>query len=619
MYFRILSALALLTMMSCLAFANEQELPPAKTLTELQQQIETLMQQHGIPGAGIAIVDRQQDRWVTGIGLASKDPEKPASAETLFRIGSISKMLVAMAALKLQEDGKLSLQTPLKEIAPEVAFENPWEKTHPVRLVHLLEHTAGWDDIHLVEYASNDPTPLTIKQALDLHPHSRVSRWRPGQRMSYSNSGPAVVAYVIEKVTGENFEDYIKKAFFEPLDMMSAGYRYPKEEELMATLYEQGKPAHYWHIAMRPSGAINASARDMAHLLRFFIERGSANGEVILSEQSIRRMERPESSLAAQAGLTTGYGLGNFTSYHKHFVFHGHDGGINGGLAQLAYLPKQGLGYVLMINADSGPGFRAIGKAIRNYLVFGLPVPKAPEFREQITSSQKEYQGYYTPVNPRQQLTMFLDRIFGDVYFRFDSDRVYISNRQEHFYFPINDRLFVRDDHSAATMVLLSDESGPAIQVDTRYYQKTSSFIHWLKLSIAWLFLILVVINLFWFWVWLVRRLSKKIEPGPAMQIRLWPFFASVSLVCFIALFIYGQVTDFLTLLGAPTLVSIGIMLCTYAFAILSVMGLVQVVRYWQEPLNKWAKGFCLLSSMVFVIATFYFAYYGVIGMQTFG
>ena len=97
-------------------------------------------------------------------------------------IGSTSKIFVALAVLKLVEQGKLSLDDTLADLAPDVAFENPWEETHPIRVVHLLEHTTGWDDIHLPEYAHNQPDPVSLKEGLDFHPHSRISRWRPGSR-----------------------------------------------------------------------------------------------------------------------------------------------------------------------------------------------------------------------------------------------------------------------------------------------------------------------------------------------------------------------------------------------------------------------------------------------------
>jgi CubicO group peptidase (beta-lactamase class C family) len=71
-----------------------------------------------------------------------------------------------LAALKLQEEGKLKLSDKLQQSLPEVAFQNPWESTDPVRLVHLMEHTTGFDDLHLREWAHNDPMPVTLKEAL---------------------------------------------------------------------------------------------------------------------------------------------------------------------------------------------------------------------------------------------------------------------------------------------------------------------------------------------------------------------------------------------------------------------------------------------------------------------
>lgn len=73
-------------------------------------------------------------------------------------------------------------------MAPEIEFTNPWEDTDPIRIVHLLEHTTGWDDLHPVEFANNDPSPLSLREGLDLHPHTRVSKWVPGTRIAYCNS-----------------------------------------------------------------------------------------------------------------------------------------------------------------------------------------------------------------------------------------------------------------------------------------------------------------------------------------------------------------------------------------------------------------------------------------------
>ena len=95
--------------------------------------------------------------------MADVADHKPATAETLFRIGSVSKAFAAMAALQLQEEGKLKITDTVKQWVPDVAFDNPWEATDPVRLVHLMEHTTGFDDIHMREYALNDPTPIRLE------------------------------------------------------------------------------------------------------------------------------------------------------------------------------------------------------------------------------------------------------------------------------------------------------------------------------------------------------------------------------------------------------------------------------------------------------------------------
>jgi CubicO group peptidase (beta-lactamase class C family) len=83
----------------------------------------------------------------------------------LFRIRSVSKGFVALAALQLQEAGKLKLTDTVRQWAPDVAFVNPWEATDPLRLMHLMEHTSGFDEMHLREYALDDPA-MTLDAAL---------------------------------------------------------------------------------------------------------------------------------------------------------------------------------------------------------------------------------------------------------------------------------------------------------------------------------------------------------------------------------------------------------------------------------------------------------------------
>jgi protein-L-isoaspartate O-methyltransferase len=239
----------------------------------------------------------------------------------------------------LQEAGKLKLTDTVRQWTPDVAFVNPWEAANPVRLVHLMEHTSGFDEMHLREYALNDPA-MTLNDALAYGASSRVCRWPPGERMAYCNSGPAVLAAVIEKVSGERFEDYVQKHFFNPLHMDGASYfDTPEVERRLAKLYRPDgvTPYPYWHVGLRPTAGLNASARDMANYLRFYLQRGSLDGTQLLSAASIERMERGETLPAAKLGRMVEYGLFNYEFPYGPFVFHGHNGAVMGGITEMGY------------------------------------------------------------------------------------------------------------------------------------------------------------------------------------------------------------------------------------------------------------------------------------------
>ena len=339
---------------------------PAQSIEELRQQLEKILKDTHTPGASVAIVHRDGPEWIAGLGKADVDSDRATTPETLFRIGSTSKAFASLSILKLAKEGKLSLDDSVHKLVPEVWFENRWEATDPVRVVDLLEHTTGWDDLHFREYAKDAPATMGLREALDYDHHSRISRWPPGTRMSYCNTGPGVAAYIVEKITGQRFEDYVTQNFFLPIGMKTATY-FPSTAAPSTTLYHSdGKtPYPYWNIIYRPAGAINASANDMSAYVMFYLNRGTANGAEVMPAASIDRMEVPTSTWAAQEGLKTGYGLSNYWSINEGFVYHGHDGGVDGGLTEMAYMPDYGVGYFYSINSGNGDAFQKIGKTIR--------------------------------------------------------------------------------------------------------------------------------------------------------------------------------------------------------------------------------------------------------------
>ncbi|MDA0346967.1 MAG: serine hydrolase [Verrucomicrobia bacterium] len=377
---------------------RDEETPESDTLEKLLVDLKEILEEEKVPGAGIGIVSKDEDIWIGGMGLADLESSRKADEDTLFRIGSISKMFVSLSMLKLQEDGLLDLQDTLLEHAPDISFKNRWSETHPIKLVHLLEHSTGFDDLHFNEYALAEPN-ISLKDAYAFNPRSRSSRWKPGTFATYSNANPPLAAYVLEKVTGQTFEDFVQDELFDPLGMYTASYFLtPEVEELIATGYEGSKknpkPVDYWHIIMRPSGSINASAREMSQLVRMYLNRGVHEGKQVLSAESIERMETPLTTLAAQNGLYDGYGLNNYTKTNNGFVWQGHNGGMMGFVADLTYQPELGVGFVVMINKASG-ALGKLNKRISDYLMDGIENPELPADVELDQGDVEKFSGYY--------------------------------------------------------------------------------------------------------------------------------------------------------------------------------------------------------------------------------
>ena len=555
-------ALALLLCISGVRIAAAADSgPPAppKTLDELKQRIEKVVKDQNVPAIGIALVNRDGPVWVAGWGKADLKSERAADQDTLFRIGSVSKMFAGLAVLKLVEEGKLSLDDKVRDRAPDVAFENPWEATNPVRIAHLLEHTTGWDDMHVAEYAYAAPDTMTVKQGLDYHPDSRKSRWPPGSRQAYNNIGPAVAAYIVEKVTGQRFEDYIAKEFFTPLGMASTSYFKTKlYDERGATLYQGAAPQEYWQIIHRPSGSINSSARDMAKFVQFMLMRGSTATGPIVSAASIDRMETPTTLPGNAQGVLAGYGLANYTSGHKAWgiAFRGHDGGVIGGLTQLAYVRELGEGYVFMISSGNPAALGEISELLKDYLLRDakwLEVNTAA-----LPERYKKIDGYYQYTNPRSdnmRLMMSLSAILKVTH----DDKVlhrtplfggWISSDY------VGAREVLVDRWSGLPSIAIVEDPlvGPTLQVASDVMQRVSAWKVFARFGTVVLVIVMTIAGFVTLIVWAVRR--KKTNDG-RLWLRLWPLIASAALSSFLIMSAVSGM--FLKSLGTVTPLSVGL------------------------------------------------------------
>jgi CubicO group peptidase (beta-lactamase class C family) len=416
--------MASITLSSVGACAAGQQ-PPPDAADPIPHSVEAfrtaaarVLEDTGVPGAGLALVRQDGVEWEGGIGYADRDARTPVTAHTNFRVGSISKTFVAMALVQLSEDGLLDLEQPVYEILPELDIENPWQDTDPVRVIHLLQHTAGFDDMHFNEmYVPATEDERSLSDVMLVNPASRRVRWRPGTRMAYSNPGYGVAGMILESLTDLPYEDYIEREIFTPLQMTGSSFRVtPLDEERLARGYAgpSGPPVGYRQIYLRPAGNMHSSPHDMARFVQMLLGWGELGDAFIVDPEYLGNMEQPRTTLAAQAGLHSGYATGIFTRLDLPYKLLGHDGGIDGFVSSYAYSPSRDVGYVVLLNSTgprAGEAMRRLSRLAIGYLKQDVATPEKPEIAVDAATLDR-YVGYYHDANPRNQIAWPVQSLF---------------------------------------------------------------------------------------------------------------------------------------------------------------------------------------------------------------
>ena len=367
-------------------------------LEEITHAIDEIRKQHDVSATAVIIVSNQETLLQHYSGVTDWSSMKPVNRDTYFRLGSITKVFTGLAALRAQQDGLLTLNAKVSEIVHDQVWSNRWSQTYPLRVEDLMEHTAGWFDMSGLEFNNNNPQPLSLEEALSLRPESRVMQWPPGWHAEYSNTGPGVAAFVIERASKQSFDQYIIDRVFNPMGMASASLTQNDViERTRATGYNQDGRTEipYWHIVYRASGGLNIRPFEMARFLQMLLNYGELDGKPIFTRDQIERLQTPSRSLAAQSGLSYGYGLGVYSSVHRGHVLYGHGGDADGYLAHFKYSRESGMAYLLVINAFNHTPLKAMQNRLDDYLVKGLAKPVFPPTADLDETVLSAYTGTY--------------------------------------------------------------------------------------------------------------------------------------------------------------------------------------------------------------------------------
>lgn len=362
--------------------------PPCHAMADVDALLATLdaiREQSGVPAYGIALVEGERTVFAGARGVADLATGRAAGPQTVFRVGSITKTFTALAVMKAVEAGAVDLEATVAEVLGQGLLTNPWADTRPVRLVHLLEHTAGLAELSGEEMYHSDPAPLALGAALRLRPANRQVLWPPGTHYSYTNAGAGLASYVLEQRTGTTFEAYLASEILVPLGIGDASLLFDARADAhLATGYDSDRrtPIPYWHMLFRAFGALNARPAEMAELVKLLLARGTHAGRRLLRAESVARMEQPRTTLAARSGLTFGYGLGVYAWHHRGIVFHGHGGDGDGYLAHFGYAPRSGRGYFIVINAFTHGPLARMRRAIESWVANDTTPATPPDIVE---------------------------------------------------------------------------------------------------------------------------------------------------------------------------------------------------------------------------------------------
>jgi CubicO group peptidase (beta-lactamase class C family) len=298
---------------------------------------------------GSVIVARDNEiLFDRGFGSADLEWDIPNSPTTKFRIGSVTKQFTAASILLLEERGKLKIDDPVKKYLKDTP--EAWDK---ITIFNLLTHSSGIPNFTgFPEYQKEQLFEHTPKEIVALF-RDKPLDFEPGEKMSYSNSGYILLGYLLEKVSGETYQDFIQKNIFDPLGMKDSGYDsntaiIPER----ASGYSPGPHgllnAQYVHMSIPFSaGALYSTTED---LLRW--EQGLFGGK-LLSKESLSKMTKPYKDNYA-LGLMTGTNNG-------HRVIQ-HGGGIQGFVAHLAYYPDDKITVAVLSNVNSAAPPQLAGK-----------------------------------------------------------------------------------------------------------------------------------------------------------------------------------------------------------------------------------------------------------------
>ena len=384
--------------------------------TRLQARVSELLAEYRIPSAAIGVL---HDGEISdfAIGVKNLETEEPATTNTIYQCGSMTKTWTALAFMQLIDEGKVSLDEPVRTYLPGFKVADP-EVSASVTPRHLLNHTNGIEEDY--GYPGEDDNVYermvdNIASAPQVHPL--------GYTHGYSAAlGYAILARIMEVIDGKRWDDSMKDRLFDPLRLTStSSWREQVDPDRAATghvirSFEEGpfvSPLGYLPRSFGPGGNINSTAREVLTMAHVFLNGGKApNATQIISPEAMREMMESRVPVPEPYLLGSEWALG-LTVYHWHGqTVYAHDGSTIGQQARLRILPHAHLAITMLANGGPRDSFyRKVFNAILTELG-AVTIPDLPKPDPTLALDLSRYEGVYERPGARYEIEVEGGKLF---------------------------------------------------------------------------------------------------------------------------------------------------------------------------------------------------------------
>jgi CubicO group peptidase (beta-lactamase class C family)/D-alanyl-D-alanine dipeptidase len=393
--------------------------PPEKKYAALAQELDRFITREvtdkALPALSIALVDDQAVVWARGFGFANPKDKLPATAETVYRVGSVSKLFTDMAVMQLVERGLLDLDAPVTRYLPDFKPANPFKK--PITLRQMMAHHSGLVREPPVGNYFDDTGPSLAEMVKSLNRTELV--YAPESHLKYSNAAIATVGYILERTQKEPFPRYLRRTLLEPLGLRKSGFEPTAaltKDLAAATMWTyDGRvfPAPTFSLGMAPAGSMYSTVLDLGRFLGVLFAGGKGPKGQILKRTTLEQMWTPQFAKAKEkTGFGIGFSLGELDGRRRI----GHGGAIYGFATELAALPDDKLGVVVIASKDCANSVtRHVAEvALKGMLAVrqGKPLPAIPENTPLPPDRARRLAGQYRHGDKAVELIEHVGRLF---------------------------------------------------------------------------------------------------------------------------------------------------------------------------------------------------------------